>query len=75
VNAAKITSTMQIVSTGNLNPVVRRNLSRFPADFMFQLAVDEADSLRFQFGILKWGLNINEPQGRARHSVRAVIHI
>jgi|ERR1039458_4682729 hypothetical protein len=29
----------------------------FPADFMFQLTVDEADSLRFQFGILAKGLH------------------
>jgi hypothetical protein len=46
------------VTTSNLNKAVRRNLSRFPADFMFQLTADEADSSRFQFGILKRGLNI-----------------
>jgi hypothetical protein len=45
------------VSTGNLNKAVRRNLSRFPTDFMFQLTADEADSLRFQFGILDKGLH------------------
>jgi hypothetical protein len=45
------------VSTGNLNKAVRRNLSRFPPDFMFQLTVDEADSLRFQFGSLQKGLH------------------
>jgi ORF6N domain len=44
------------VSTGNLNKAVRRNLSRFPADFMFQLTADEAS--RFQIGILKKGMNI-----------------
>ncbi len=46
------------VSTGNLNKAVRRNLSRFPPDFMFQLTEDEAEASRFQFGILKRGLNI-----------------
>src|SRR5260221_9354778 len=45
------------VTTGNLNKAVRRNLSRFPADFMFQLTTDEADSLSFQFGSLKKGLH------------------
>ena len=45
------------VTTGNLNKAVQRNLSRFPADFMFQLTEDEAEALRFQFGILKRGLN------------------
>jgi hypothetical protein len=53
------------VSTGNLNKAVRRNLSRYPADFMFQLTAEEADASRFQFGILKRGLNINKPQGSA----------
>jgi ORF6N domain len=45
------------VTTGNLNKAVRRNPSRFPADFMFQLTTDEAEALRFQFGSLKKGLH------------------
>ena len=43
------------VTTSNLNKAVKRNLKRFPDDFMFQLAKEEYDSLRFQFGILKKG--------------------
>ena len=43
------------VETKNLNKAVRRNLDRFPADFMFQLTADEAEALRFQFGTLKRG--------------------
>ena len=43
------------VSTGNFNKAVRRNLKRFPADFMFRLEPDEYESLRFQFGTLKRG--------------------
>lgn len=39
------------VSTGNLNKAVKRNLDRFPEDFMFQLAPDEAADLIFQSGI------------------------
>ena len=46
------------VETKNLNKAVRRNLDRFPADFMFQLTADEAESSRFQFGTLKRGQNI-----------------
>ena len=46
------------VSTGNLNKAVRRNLDHFPTDFMFQLTEEEAEASRFQFGILKRGLNI-----------------
>jgi hypothetical protein len=43
------------VTTGNLNKAVKRNIGRFPADFMFQLTKDETASLRFQFGSLKKG--------------------
>ncbi|HUZ08221.1 MAG TPA: ORF6N domain-containing protein [Candidatus Paceibacterota bacterium] len=46
------------VSTGNLTKAVRRNLSRFLGDFMFQLTADEAKASRFQIGILKKGMNI-----------------
>lgn len=43
------------VTTSNLNKAVKRNIDRFPDDFMFQLTKEEADSLRFQIGILKPG--------------------
>lgn len=46
------------VETKNLNRAVKRNLDRFPADFMFQLTADEAEASRFQFGTLKQGQNI-----------------
>ena len=39
------------VETFNLNKAVKRNLSRFPKDFMFQLTKTEYDSLIFQIGI------------------------
>ena len=45
------------VETANLNKAVKRNIGRFPQDFMFQLTAEEAGSLRFQIGISK-------PQGR-----------
>ena len=38
-----------------LNQAVRRNTSRFPADFMFQLTGEEATALRSQFVTLKTG--------------------
>ena len=38
-----------------LNQAVKRNLARFPADFMFQLTADEADFLRSQTVTLKVG--------------------
>ena len=43
------------VTTGNLNKAVKRNLKRFPPDFMFQLTVEKWEALRFQIGILKNG--------------------
>ena len=39
------------VTTGNLNKAVKRNLARFPDDFMFRLDRSEAAVLRFQSGI------------------------
>ena len=38
------------VTTGNLNKAVKRNQSRFPSDFMFQLSDEEAATLIFQTG-------------------------
>jgi hypothetical protein len=38
------------VETKNLNKAVKRNLERFPEDFMFELTAKEAESLRFQIG-------------------------
>ena len=39
------------VETGALNRAVKRNIERFPGDFMFQLTEDEWENLRCQFGI------------------------
>ena len=38
------------VGTRDLNKAVRRNLERFPDDFMFQLTKEEIVNLMFQFG-------------------------
>ena len=43
------------VGTKRLNEQVRRNKSRFPSDFMFQLTDREANSLRSQIATLKTG--------------------
>ena len=43
------------VTTGNLNKAVRRNIDRFPDDFMFQLTKEEYEAVSFQFGILEKG--------------------
>jgi hypothetical protein len=41
------------VQTFNLNKAVRRNLDRFPEDFMFQITKEEAKALTFQIGMSK----------------------
>ncbi len=41
------------VTTFNLNKAVKRNIARFPDDFMFQLTGDEGTALRFQSGMSK----------------------
>ncbi len=43
------------VSTKRFNEQVRRNLKRFPADFMFQLTAEETGSLRSQIATLTTG--------------------
>ena len=43
------------VTTKRLNEQVRRNLSRFPEDFMFQLTESETHLLRSQFATSKEG--------------------
>ena len=41
------------VTTKRLNEQVRRNLKRFPADFLYQLSQEEYESLRSHFATLK----------------------
>ncbi len=41
--------------TKNLKQAVRRNIKRFPEDFMFQLTKEEALSLKSHFATSSWG--------------------
>jgi hypothetical protein len=43
------------VETRRLNEAVKRNLKRFPLDFMFQLTKDELDILMSQIATSRWG--------------------
>jgi ORF6N domain len=61
------------VETGKLVQAVKRNLERFPADFMFQLTNQEFKDLRSQFVTSSWGGRRTPPyafseQGVAMHS-------
>jgi len=46
-------ATLYEVPTRRLNEAVKRNLKRFPPDFMFQLSKEEAERLRSQFATSK----------------------
>jgi len=43
------------VQTGRLNEAVKRNIKRFPTDFMFQLTTEEWHNLMSQIAISSWG--------------------
>lgn len=49
------------VETKRLNEAAKRNISRFPEEFRFQLTAEETESLRSQFATL------NENDGRGKH--------
>jgi hypothetical protein len=43
------------VETKQLKRAVRRNIERFPTDFMFEVTQKEFNDLRYQFGTSSWG--------------------
>ena len=43
------------VETRRLNEQIKRNMGRFPVDFMFQLTADEFENLKSQFATSSWG--------------------
>lgn len=46
---------LYMVEAKALNRAVKRNLDRFPEDFMFQLTGAERENLKCQFGTSSWG--------------------
>jgi len=57
------------VTTGNLNLAVRRNLKRFPEDFMFQLNKIEFKNLILQIETSSWGGRRKLPYAFTEHGV------
>ena len=49
------------VEPRSLIQTVKRNIKRFPNDFMFQLTVDETENLKSQFVISSWGGRRHSP--------------
>jgi phage regulator Rha-like protein len=54
------------VQTKVLNQAVRRNLDRFPNDFMFQLSKEESANLRSQFVISSWNIKSEQLRNRSQ---------
>ncbi|MDR2651915.1 MAG: ORF6N domain-containing protein [Prevotellaceae bacterium] len=59
---------MYEVTTANLNKAVKRNLDRFPDDFMFQLNQEEFN-LIFQNGTSNWGGIRKLPYAFTEHGI------
>jgi hypothetical protein len=57
------------VETKRLNEQVKRNVDRFPHDFMFQLNKKEFENLRSQFATSSWGGRRNLPFAFTEHGV------
>ncbi len=57
------------VETKQLKRAVKRNLSRFPKDFMFLLSDDEFNNLRSQFDTSSWGGTRYVPMAFTEHGV------
>ena len=57
------------VPTGALNQAVRRNLDRFPDDFMFLLTDQEAENLKSQSVTSSWGGRRKPPSAFTEHGV------
>ncbi|MBI2259319.1 MAG: ORF6N domain-containing protein [Flavobacteriia bacterium] len=57
------------VETKRLNEKVKRNLSRFPEDFMFQLTEEEWENLKSHFATSRWGGRRSAPFVFSEHGV------
>jgi len=57
------------VETKRLNEAVKRNMDRFPREFMFQLTQAEYDNLMSQFATSSWGGRRKLPYAFTEHGV------
>ena len=57
------------VETKRLKEQVRRNIERFPEDFMFELTKEELKNLRSQFATSSWGGARYLPMAFSEHGV------
>lgn len=52
---------LYLVETRRLNEQVKRNIDRFPEDFMFQLSQEEFENLKSQNATSNWGEKRKNP--------------
>jgi hypothetical protein len=57
------------VETRRINEQFKRNISRFPKDFMFRLTKQEWKNLKSQFATSSWGGRRKEPYVFTEHGV------
>ena len=57
------------VDTKRLNQAVKRNIDRFPVEFMFQLTKEEYENLKSQFVTSSWGGRRKLPFAFTEHGV------
>ena len=57
------------VETKRLNEAVKRNLDRFPPEFMFQLSKEDYTNLKSQFATSSWGGRRKLPFAFTEHGV------
>lgn len=57
------------VETRRLNEQVKRNIDRFPEDFMFQLSKEEYENLKSQNATSSWGGRRKPPNAFTEHGV------
>lgn len=63
------------VETRRLNEQVRRNLERFPQDFIFEVTVDELANLKSHFATSSWGGRRKRPMAFTEHGAIMVATI
>lgn len=61
------------VDTKRLNEQVKRNIARFPEDFMFQLTQKESESLRSQIATSKKGTNLKSQNATSKRGGRRTL--
>ena len=60
---------MNGVPTKSINLAVKRNIKRFPSDFMFQLSKEELQDLRLQIETSSWGGSRYIPNAFTEHGI------